>query len=742
MNRKLLYLLLSAMLMLTSFASAKDFKGLVVDKKTRTPIANVTIESLSGRVISMTDENGRFEIRNWENIKGSKLLFRSIGYSLERVDLAQLDKNDVVIELQEVLYGIDEVVVTGSRTEKHIKDVPVITKVIPSIQIQKMGATDIRDVLTMSIPGVEFGMHGSTQQVSIQGFSGRYLLFLVDGEPLSSQNMDNIDFSRIDVNNIERIEYVAGSGSALYGSSAIGGVINIITKTAQRPWQLQVGTRYVASYDRHFEARGGVNREKFNALLSLRANNRNEYTVSLDDKETGKVKGLDALIGSGKFGYKPNENLKIGGGFNISRSNLHYVKDIQDFLINANQVNLGAFWNIAPKHSLDISGSFDHSKRDSEYLKETTSRGVKIPAGKSEDYFDKIYTGRIQYNFTVPEHHYVNIGGEIFRDDLEAQQYHQTEMQTHGVTNWVLYGQHEWRILPALRFTYGGRLDKHSEFGMNFTPKAALLLKYSNCDFRITYANGFRSPALKELYMHFLHPMGKGSFLIAGNPDLKPESSRRITLQTGYNGRNLSISGSAFYSDIDKKIAARRMVNPDKTWFIQYVNIDEKSVLKGIEGSLRYVADFGLSFQTSYSYTYDDQEIEDGGQKFNLSYTRPHTLTGSLGYSFGGKKYKANINLVGRYLSDVTTGESKSMSEIMKEKKEGTFKTSYRNVTDEGYGSFRLIGTLKCFNAYTLQVGVDNIFNYRPTRSTLNSSLSPGRSFFTSLYVDIDQIFR
>ena len=130
-------------------------------------------------------------------------------------------------------YDLGELVVTGTRVPKLLKDTPVQTRLITSAQISRSDATDIRDLLQQEMPGLEF-TYAMNQQthLNFNGQGGQSVLFLVDGERLAGETMDDIDFSRLDMNNVDRIEIVKGAASALYGSNAGGGVVNIITKNA------------------------------------------------------------------------------------------------------------------------------------------------------------------------------------------------------------------------------------------------------------------------------------------------------------------------------------------------------------------------------------------------------------------------------------------------------------------------------------------------------------------------------
>ena len=171
---------------------------------------------------------------------------------------------------------LGEVVVTATRTPKALKDVPVVTRVITSDEIAKADATNIQDLLTEELPGLEFG-YAMNQETSLNmsGFGGNAVLFLVDGERLAGETMDNVDYNRLNLGNIGQVEIVKGASSALYGANAVGGVVNLITRERTEPWHVNVNTRY-RSFGNEWRSGGDIsfNSHQWNSNTSL------QYTTS------------------------------------------------------------------------------------------------------------------------------------------------------------------------------------------------------------------------------------------------------------------------------------------------------------------------------------------------------------------------------------------------------------------------------------------------------------------------------
>lgn len=140
---------------------------------------------------------------------------------------------------------LEPIVVTASHTPKALKDAPVVTRLITRHDIKITDATNIQELLTQEIPGLEFGFAMSQETaLHMSGFGGNAVLFLVDGERLSGETMDNTDYNRLNLDHVGRVEIVKGASSALYGSNAVGGVVNIISQENLAPWAVNVNSRY------------------------------------------------------------------------------------------------------------------------------------------------------------------------------------------------------------------------------------------------------------------------------------------------------------------------------------------------------------------------------------------------------------------------------------------------------------------------------------------------------------------
>lgn len=238
------------------FSANRIVTGTVFGTDETLPGAAIVVKENS-RIATITDAEGVYTLSLPDDNKQYTIQVSYIGYIPQSKRLSLNKTNPIDIYLEEDALSLDMVVVTGTRTPKLLKNTPVITKVITENEIRRVDATHIGELLQSELPGIEFS-YSMNQQVSLnmQGFGGNSVLFLVDGERVAGETLDNIDYSRLNLDNVERIEIVKGAASSLYGSNALGGVVNIITKKATEPWAANLNARVGSHNEQRYG--GGV----------------------------------------------------------------------------------------------------------------------------------------------------------------------------------------------------------------------------------------------------------------------------------------------------------------------------------------------------------------------------------------------------------------------------------------------------------------------------------------------------
>ncbi len=648
-----------------------------------------------------------------------RISIRYTGYETLGV-LLKINKDTTVdFRLEPAQSRLDAVVVTGTRTPKTLKDVPVVTTVISSKEMEKTGALTIADVLQTEIPGVEFSRQMDGQVVmNMQGMGGSDVLFLIDGERMAGESLNNIDYERLNIDNIERVEIVRGAGSALYGSNAIGGVVNLITKEAQQPWSLNVNGRY-----------GSNNEQKYGATLGLVTKNLNSMThVSYRTIDTYTLQGRDSasspsIIYGGRtlnasqgfrYDFLPNLSLKVRGGF------YHRERDYSQTRIDRYiDGTAGALltYDIDEKAHLRADYAFD---RYDKY------RYFPRAGRSSKEYRNMQNKANLQFDYDFSPQNVLTAGLEYLNETLLSNQFDTTangSYRNYMAHTAVAYAQHDISFRQRWFLVYGLRMDYNSGFRLpHLSPKISLMYKINPVSLRLSYAGGFRAPSLKE--MHSNYDMGNlGLFIVYGNPTLRPEKSQNVMLSVEYAHKNVSLTASGYYCYTRDKITTVYNLTQD-TAFYRNVN---RSHTAGADVNFMLKLPYGLGIKLSYAYVFDRQK--EGG--VNVSYARPHTGVARLDYHLEKGWYRLGVSLSGRVLSGLNTvAATNGLDE------EG--RTIYEKVRYPAYTMWKLNLNQRFMDALSLNIGLDNLFNYKPYNYDLVSSTSPGLTFYVSLSVDIE----
>ena len=241
--------------------------GQVVDENTGDgiPLATISVTGLGWGTVC--DMKGYFKVEVPVN-QPAELTVRSVGYETKTLVLESDVTGNLVVRLKKSLLNLDEVTVTGTRTEKTVAETPVMTRIVPSEVLQRNDFESMIDVLEYNIPGLRFNTDPRGNNIQVQGLENSYILILVDGERLSTTPGGPIDFDRLTTANIKKIEVLKGAASALYGSSAMGMVINIITDDSRNKVNVTSNSRYGSKNQFLQSVNADVNVGKFGSYTS------------------------------------------------------------------------------------------------------------------------------------------------------------------------------------------------------------------------------------------------------------------------------------------------------------------------------------------------------------------------------------------------------------------------------------------------------------------------------------------
>lgn len=295
-------------------AHPKDIKGKITDG-TGTPLPSAAVVLSEDRTVyAIADNEGDYLLELPENISSGTLVFKMAGFLSKEVDLSEAFSGRLDVSMEEDLMNLETVVVTGTRTPRLLKNTPILTRVIMKEDIERVDALNIGDLLEAEIPGIEFS-YAMDQQVTLnmQGFGGNSVLFLIDGERLAGETLDNIDYNRLNLDNVERVEIIKGAASSLYGSNAVGGVVNIISKGATEPWSVNLNARYGAHNEQRYGGSAGFNiNNRLNSLTSVQYTSIDSYDMRNDGDYTTFYGGYNYSIKE-RLEYEPVKGLRLIG---------------------------------------------------------------------------------------------------------------------------------------------------------------------------------------------------------------------------------------------------------------------------------------------------------------------------------------------------------------------------------------------------------------------------------------------
>ena len=673
---------------------------------------------------------------------------------------------------------LDEVVVTASHSPKALKDAPVVTRLITLHDIKMVDATNIQDMLTQEIPGLEFGF-AMTQETSLNmsGFGGNAVLFLIDGERMAGETMDNVDYNRMNLDNVGRIEIVKGASSALYGSNAVGGVVNIISRENLEPWTANANSRYNSfGHEWRNGASFSFNTKKWNSQTSFqhtdiepvnlpKAHSSEEIALELMKKAQGLPydesvlnddSNISRLFGQKTYNVKERVTWRatdrltfVGRGGYFFRTS---ERDTYDYHFNGYSAGLKGKHAWRHDRYLELSYAFDQYDK-ANFMPDGTRT-------HDHDYSNQQHVAHALYNHSFGKNSLI-LGADYMHDYLTTYQF--IDNNSHAQNNIDGYAQFDWNITKQLNIVGSIRYDYFSASARKaLTERLAVVYKLPFMTLRANYASGFRAPTLKEMYMHY--DMGNMGYMIIGNPDLKPEKSNNFNIAIERQNR---IRKGGFLDGIYTftlmgycNIFDKRITTVGRYWIVDKTHPDggyqvmsqdarieeypygddvkyryhaadgntyealssalywnEEGVnVWGVDLSVGHALDCGLSIKFNYSWMH-----ETGNVIFSqFSQPRSHSMTWRLGYNHRfSRHYALDAALSGRHLGKPQSG-SKDV--------------------DQGYTIWKLMLQHHVWRGININTAIDNIFNYKPKTYYYCSPLTKGTSFSIGLSVDIDKI--
>jgi len=540
---------------------------------------------------------------------------------------------------------MDTVVVTATGFEQAVRDAPASITIITREELETRAYPDISEALK-DVPGVMVTGGAGFAEVSIRGMDPQYTLFLVDGrrqnsrearfngaDTRSARGVENSWLPPIEA--IERIEIIRGAMSSLYGSEAMGGVVNIITRKVSRTWHgsLQLSDTVQADSSAGDTHAGSayLSGPLVNDLLGLQVN-ANAQRRQEDDMAGGFAEQKQRT-GSVKLSLTPHRNHDVVAdlGYNQQQRRSTPGKSVDS--ATGTRQEFVRHW-LALQHLGRWDGVYSnsHVQRDQTHHR---SRSVKIR------------NTEFNSQWTLPVlQHMLSFGGNYRHESLQDVRgnVHNPDAPTITRNQWALFSEDEWSLRENVALTTGLRLNHDENYGNQWTPRLYVLWHGSDAlSIKGGISTGFKAPNLRESAANWGQQGSGRNGVTVGNPDLKAENSVSEEIGVVWSQETgFSVSFTAFNTHFKDKITSRQTcraptnaldchIEPGDRGYSnirEYYNV-EKAFLRGVETSVS--RDFNAQWHVSSNYTWTQTEQTAGENKGAPLNNRPrHMLNASV----------------------------------------------------------------------------------------------------------------
>lgn len=761
-TRSFLLFVLFAISSVAAFAQ-NGIRVSVLEKASDEPVilAYVNVYDASNKSLQITEQTNELGIAVVNPTNYPCIIeVVSLGYEGQtQTFYRQPASGNMAVFLTKKFGSINEIVVTGNTQPMRLKDALSSYQIISRAQIDAMGAVTLTDALKnqINIQLSNDNILGSSLQM--QGMSGNKVKILLDGVPVNGREGGNINLSQINMNNVERIEIVQGPMNVAYGTDALGGVINVITRKDNKPFGVRLNTYYET-----------VGKYNIDGSITFKLKNRHQFTAGGGRNYFQGWKYLDTPLSKNGatilvqryLFFKPNEqylgNLgytyNAGSGFTL-RFSSDYVKEkvTNRGMLEQWDAFLGGYaWDeyyntqrlmnrVSLNGKLGKTGSWISQNAYNIYARTRTRYKMDMVtlqetlSGNQQDHdtsrFDDIVS-RSSYSNKAGIFNYT-VGYDVNMSFAKSG-----KISGDGDTSlhdYALYGSVSAPLIKdKLTAQAGLRGSYNTSYNAPLTPSLNLMYTpRKNVQIRGSYSKGFRSPSLKELYLTFVDQ----NHQIFGSPELKAEISDHIQASASYQvyeqrGNYLQFIVTGYYNDVKNGIALMSMdpANQNNTYY-RYTNVlRQRNAIATIQADGQFK---NLYFQLAYSRNYTQRQ-EGMYDAFNTG-----EATATVQYNV--KKYGLSFSIIEKYTEP---------RPIISTSIDGT--PGFRG-TQSDFSMLDLTAEKKLFKNYLqLIVGVKNALDVTqvaisgiPVVNSAHGGASNGltggflpRSFFTSMRWTID----
>ncbi len=675
-------------------------------------------------------------------------VFLMIGAQLACAQSILKDKGET-----ELSVFLNEVVVTGTGTEHYLKDAPVQTEVITGKALEQYQARSIDDLLSSLSPSLTFHDGDMGSHIQLNGLNNDYILIMVNGKRMNGDVGGQNDLNQLNLANIERIEIVKGAASSLYGSDAIAGVINIITKRNREKVELTNTSRVGEYGDIRQSTSFGFQYGKVKSMSGINFRHTDGWQNTDRQWDQNQLKtGSTMLTVNRSTNYTLSENLEwqVNRQLNLTAEGTYYERWVMrthgpwkyqpnDFYYRNYTLAVGGNYKFGERNYVTMDLSYGRYGYFYDYkLNEHTDYFLDGDRHERITYFagqrikqsiQKQLLGQVKSVFYLGDRHILNAGAEYQYNHLESP--HHIDGDRASVYTLAAYIQEEWKAMEKLVLTAGIRGTQHKESGLNFSPKVSGMYKLGgDVQLRASYALGYKAPTIKELYYNYAGIIGGGALTAYhGNTELKAQTSQYGSVGIAYAGEKFQAGLTGYMNFLYNMIElveisvtpAEKLLEIEKSK--QYMNLT-KARIYGLDFTFSYRPAKSLTLSGGYSYADPKAQYPNKGLDYLNYYpidaTSCHNANLNAVWQHAWKRYRLGIGIYGRYQST----------------------RRYINDNDAaGFQTWRINTAHSLLKmkrwSLTMNAGVDNLFDYvdRTPFGRNRATSTPGRTFYASLLV-------
>lgn len=658
------------------------------------------------------------------------------GYSQEQIDSLFLSDS--------LQYNVEDIIISATRNERLVTSLPVSSIVVDAEEIQNKQLTNLSDLL-VELPGITtVPDFGGGEGIQLQGIDSEYVLVMIDGVPVVGRSAGTFDVNRIALQQVEQVEIVKGAASSLYGNEALGGVINIITKSPIQK-TIQFSSKYATNNT--FNIFGSIQDVFANGGYSINARHYQTNGYRFNESGLSQVTPYNNQEVNGKLEIDLSESaiIKLRGRYFQQKSEDEFIDD--NILTDE--------WNTQLKVEKEWNNDF-HTSLDFAVTNYKNQYDV-------QDVFYNQWYVQPEVRFGWKDTFLAGLG---LKNESLNRSYFSAKPKINSQYAYAQYDEHFFN--HQLNVVVGARFDRHEQYDSRLSPKLALRYQLlPELALRASYGNGFKTPGFRQLYFNFPNPAA--SYEVIGTKEieaaiaryrdqgltvvertdlsnfrqsLQPEYSTNINFGFQFSKGDHYVELNAFSFSLEQLIEpfTAAEITDNGTRIFSYRNISQAN-LKGLDATYKTSLPQEFSIQAGYQYLLS--EDEDAKKQFlEEPYVRDEN---NLSIRVTEDDYFGMVNR-SKHMANITISKqlpklnSNTNIRTSYRSKYGLFDSNGNEAIDnydefvEGYAIVDWAWNYNIKNNYRLGVGMDNILNYKDEE---NIPSIPGRIVSANLFIQL-----